>query len=148
MNITKYFDRIGGRGLRMAHFEGALGVVQHSGESLITGSALGAAHATVGLDYKDKIPADLALGLLAMAFSVTKAGEAIALDARNVGGTALGIFAFRQTFAFMAEKTAAKGGVVKGGFKTLPILKPKTATKMAGEFDVGEDPIVAFAQEL
>lgn len=136
--------RHGGTYQRAAvHVKEGAHALRQGGESAITGGVLGAAHVYLptGLDMK-KVPLDLVLGVGGLVGGVAMANEGVGADLRNVGASAVTVFAFRKTTDFLAAKRRASGGIV--GF----------AAKVAGEFgaegqsDVGEDPIIATARLL
>lgn len=141
MALREMFNKIGSPSLsglsRSTH------PIRTGVEALATGGVLGALHATVGLDVKGKYPVDLGVGVVALASSAASRSA----DMENVGAVAMGTFAFRQTFGFMSEKQLAKGLPVKGTFR--PLISSKAGALAAhGDFDIGEDPILALARTL
>jgi hypothetical protein len=126
------------------------GVVRQGGESLLGGFALGAIHASSGLDIKGKVPGDVLGAVLLYAVSGS-ASDSISTDLRTLANTGITSFGFRQGYAFLAEKQKSQGKVPVGGFT--PMHMP--GSKMHGDLgtggfatDVGEDPIVALAKSL
>lgn len=133
-----------GMGITRKHVSMTGEVVRASGESLLVGGILGAAHAELkdGLDVKFNvgqqavsIPVDLVVGLAGMGGSILLANEdsGVANDMRNAAASALSILAFRKSYGFMAAKLRARGSVPGG--------------QIAGEAsEVESDPIVAKAK--
>lgn len=150
--LRKWYEgRVGGlvsrHGGRVArHATEGLQAVRQGGESLVAGAILAAVDVEVGLDVK-KAPVDLIAGAGFMALGTAMAGHESGLncDARNVGASALTVFAYRKTYALLHEKKTAAGEKPKG-----------IAAKVAGEDDYdngdspeyGEDPIVRAAKNL
>lgn len=148
--LRRWFDsratgmvaRHGGR--VMKHATEGLHAARQGGESLVSGAILAAVDVEVGLDVK-KVPVDLVGGIGFMALGTAMAGHESGLncDARNVGASALTVFAYRKTYALLHEKKTAAGEKPKG-----------IAAKVAGEYDegdspeYGEDPIVRAAKNL
>lgn len=121
-------------------------VVASGAESLVGGAALGVVHASVGLDIKGKVPADLLLGAVGLATSVATAGDEMSDHAHTMGNLGIGIFGFRQGYAFAAEKKLASGGTPKG---FTPITKALMHGDDFGADEYGsEDPVLACASEL
>lgn len=88
--------------------------IRGGGEGVITGAALGAAHAMLptGLDMSIpgtsmKGPVDAALAAAALAGSAVLAGEDFSTDLRNVGISSAAVFGFRKTNEFVAAKRLA-----------------------------------------
>jgi len=121
-----------------AHGWAGLNAVRQGGESAVTGALLGLAHTELkgGLDYNVKghiVPLDGVLAAAAMAASVMFATEDGAVDARNIGASAVSILSFRKTVEFRQK---AKGGKVAGEIE---------------DYDPSmghEDPIIAAARAL
>jgi len=113
--------------------------VRGSGEGMVVGGLLAAAHAALptGLDvhvpFIDKmVPLDAAAGIAANVIAVGTSGREISRDAANIGVASFGVFTFRKLCDLLGEKSlnkAAPGGAT---------------ARMHGE----EDPIVAAARAL
>lgn len=122
------------------------GALRQGGESVVGGFALGAVHATKGLDIGGKIPADVLGAVLLYAASGSGMADSISTDLRTLANTGMTTFGFRQGYALLAEKEKAQGRAPVGGFSRL-------GSTMHGEgdtlgADIGEDPIVALAKQL
>lgn len=145
--MRKWFERMTGESLSTirpsaAQLHGGLSSFRQGTESLATGIALGALNASdVGLDPKG-VPVDLTLGLAGLIGSALAAKSDMSPDARNIGGTSMGIYGFRMTTKLMAEKRLATG-------KALPKHLSYTASVHGeGAASVTDDPIVRAADEL
>jgi len=111
-------------------------------ESLLTGAILGAINVESknGLDVGG-VPIDGAAATILGLASAFAGDSELAPDARNIGSTCAGVYSFRSTTELLAEKRLAKG-------KSLPVHLTYSATKVAGDVNVGADPIVQAAQAL
>ena len=148
--IRKMYDSMmSTAGVATRHIAAGAKAFRSGGESILTGAALGVAHASMphGLDYevmdgKATIPVDAALGAIGLIGSVFLADSAPEYcdDARNVGGAAGAVFGFRKAASYTAERRALAGLPVNVG--ALPV------SQHAGESNVGEDPIVRKARQL
>jgi hypothetical protein len=103
--------RVGTHGMASVH------VVRDFGEGAMTGAALAAVHATVGLDVeipgtKHKVPADLGVALLGAGIAIGMPLQDGARDARTIGAQAGAIFSFRKVYDFVAAKRKAAGHTV------------------------------------
>ena len=153
--IRQFFDKMdSGSSGGMSRFSRGMTdtarVVRQSSESLAAGAAFGAIHATTGLDIAGKVPADLATGLVGAVGSVYMDNE-FSEDVRNVAAAGMTTFGFRQMYGFIAEKKIAAGSAPVGAMRPLPVfskMAPSGASKVAGDDDIGEDPIVALAKSL
>lgn len=106
--------------------------VRTSGESVVVGGLLGAAHSELktGLDVK-KVPMDGVAGLVAAIASVAVADgpDGVSADARNVAGSCFSVLSFRKTYDLLAEKRMAAGKAPGGTFG------PAQAARVSGEID-------------
>jgi len=116
-----------------------LASVRGVGEAGVTGSALGALSAAGAIDY-DGTPVDFAFGLASTGVGILAAKSEFGQTLRTAGQTAIGIFAFRKTEAWLGVKKHAS---VHGDDWNDPNEIDVEAT-----IDVGADPIVACAQEM
>ncbi len=154
--------------------------VRGGGEAAIVGSALAAAsvYLPTGLDLeinttnngqktlRASMPIDAIIGAAGLGASVLLAHEEVSTDLRNAGLTAVGVFSYRKTQDFLAEKVLAnnqKAGAVQRtpGFtvhkadtnfaklQAANAAQQKTGST-AGEFghDFGEDPIARVARNM
>jgi hypothetical protein len=119
-----------------------LSAFRQSSESLMTGALLGFINveAKNGLDIGG-VPADGVAGAILTIGSALAGDAELAPDARNIGTSCLTVFAFRQTTDLLAEKRRSKG-------KALPAHLSQPGGKVAGDVDVGADPIVRAGKML
>lgn len=143
--LRRWFEKSVGESLTTLKPRGqvksTLSAFRQSSETLLTGAILGAINveSKTGLDVMG-VPVDGAAGLLLTAGSALAGTSELSADARNIGSTCLGIYAFRQTTDLLAEKRLARG-------KALPAHLLRTGTKVSGESTVaGEDPIIQAAK--
>lgn len=117
---------------RSEHVETGMAVARQGGESLITGLALGALHATLpgGLDIK-KVPIDATVGALAMLAAVAAPDKEYTKDLQNIGAAGVTVYGFRAAQKFVGEKRLAKAGSV--------------TPSVSGD---KEDPVIAAARRL
>ncbi len=96
-------------GASMKHVSAGASMVREVGEGMLTGAALGAAHAMLptGLDIDGKFPLDAAIAGLGILGGVGMAHEEFGQDLRNVGASASTIYSFRKMYAFAAAKKMA-----------------------------------------
>jgi hypothetical protein len=124
--------------------------VRSGGESILVGAALAAGHVELkdGLDVKVPMGtgrADLVMPIdgwtaaLGIAGSVALSDNEVGTDLRNAGNSALSIFTFRKTFAFLSAKKRAAGGAPGGSFAG---EGEETAQQQA------VDPVVAVARRM
>lgn len=112
--VRRWFERMTGDALSTvkpssAQLHGGLSSFRQGTESLATGIALGALNASdIGLDPKG-VPIDGLLGFAGLIGSALGAHSDMAPDARTIGGVSAGIFGFRMTTKFLAEKRLALG---------------------------------------
>jgi hypothetical protein len=156
--ISRWFDKMkGGGGMqRLSQYRGNLveggHALRQSGESVVVGGILGAAHAALdkGLDLGGKVPLDAVVGVMGMIGGVAMANEGIGADLRNAGASGLSVFAFRKGFDLTAE-VRAKKGLAPGGKFGAKIAGDSDYTDADGytaDDDMGEDPIIAAAKRL
>lgn len=148
--ISQWYHKLGGtaelRDRAKKHIiEGANGLRQ-GGESLIVGGGLGVLAAQRGsLDVNVKghnVPIDGAVGVVGIALGAAMAHEGVGADLRNAGAAALSVLAYRKG----EEWWHARKGGAPATAKVVVAGKP--ASKVAGEGNFGEDPIVALAAHL
>jgi hypothetical protein len=114
--------------------------IRQVGEGGIVGSALGAVHATVGLDVKG-VPLDLVAAGAGSLGAMYLAQEDYSHDIRNVASHSFCVFTFRKTDELIRMKKA----------EVQPGLDASEAIDSSGVStdDVGEeDPVVAAARDL
>jgi hypothetical protein len=117
--------------------------LRQGGESLLVGGLLGAASVELktGLDVK-KVPIDAVVGVLGLVGGAAMAHEEFGVDLRNAGASALSVFSYRKTQAFLAAKKTAAGGTP--GFTV-----HGDDEGFVPHGDIGaEDPIIAAARFL
>lgn len=126
-----------------ANVRNSIAAFRQTSESLIAGALLGLAHAELpnGLDAFN-VPMDAALGGLLMLGST--ADSEYSADARNIGAVCVGVFTFRTTTQLRTEMRIRKGNAVP---KHLT-YGSKAAVKIAGDADIGADPILQAAKAL
>lgn len=141
----------GGRALARArtHAVATGCTVRQGGESILVAGALAAAHVELpqGLDLKGKIPLDAVIGAAGLLGSIVFAHEEVATDLRNAGASALSIFTFRKAHDYLEMKKKQRGEV-PGSTAAKGAAPAATPAKVAGEWEVGSDPIVAAARLL
>lgn len=118
--------------------------LRQTGEAVIVGGLLGALHAAGHLDAgpSGKVPVDLAVAGVGLAYALMKSHDEMATDARNIGSLALGIYSFRHVDSFIGTKRLA-AGESRGVTKSLAAHGDD-----AFGLSAGEDPIVSFAKTL
>lgn len=122
----------------VGHVAAFLHSVRATGESLVTGSLLGAVSGSGGLDRKG-VPLDLAGGAAAIGAGVVLAHSELGITLRTAGHTAMGIYGFRKTEEWLGvRKKAAFAGEDDWGGETVD----------TDGSDAGADPIVQAAQGL
>lgn len=144
--LRRWFESSVGQALTVNRPRGqvraGLSAFRQGSESLLTGAILGAINveSKTGLNVMG-VPVDGAAGVILTAASALAGDSELAPDARNIGTSCLGIYAFRQTTELLAEKRLAKG-------KALPPHLASGGAKVAGDSNVGADPIVQAGKVL
>ena len=135
--------RVGAHGVATAH------VARQYGEAGITGIALAAlaVHLPTGLDIAGKAPIDLGVALLGAGVAIGMPHNEAAVDARNVGAVAGGIYAFRQSGKFFATKAKANGQKIGGTFAGDDDSEWSNPS-LSGEAGAVGDPLVELASRL
>lgn len=146
--LQKAFDRaMGSPALAKAKMHAIAGAhaVRQTGEALVVGGLLGAAHVelSTGLDIK-KVPVDAVAGVVLSGLGVALADEEVGTDLRNAGAAAMSVFAFRKAYEIVATKKIQRGGVPGG------VVGPKGALSAHGEFgaEVNHQALLASSRYL
>lgn len=161
--IRRWYDRAVASGreqdpmaIAKLHARAAGQVVRQGGESVLVGGIIGAIHSQMGtLDVK-KVPVDAVAGVLGMAASVVLINDEFAVDLRNAGATATGIYSYRKVKEFMDAK---KKSTVRGeDFNDAAHFNGPSPFRRAmgiigrgksqAHGDIGEDPIVAMGRRM
>lgn len=144
--LQRAFDRAMGSGAvakAKRHAIAGAHAVRQSGESLVMGGLLGAAHVELktGLDIragKAAVPLDGVAGVVLAAAGVALADEEVGTDLRNAGAAALSVFAFRKSYEVVAAHKIKRGGTPGG------VVAPRGTLSAHGDFGA-ESPLVLNA---
>lgn len=99
----------------ITHVKAAVEVIRETGESLVTGAALGVINATGGLERNGK-PVDAIAGGVANVAGIAMGSSPLGRTLRTSGNVCMGVFAMRKSDAWTRARMGKTGGSHHGDF--------------------------------
>ncbi len=101
----------------VTHVKAAVETIRETGESLVTGAALGLVNATGGLERNGK-PIDAIAGGVANLTGIVMASSPLGRTLRTSGNVCMGVFAMRKSDKWVRARMGKTGGSAHGEFGT------------------------------